>query len=108
MAEYYRELLATMHCLERERSKVHLLCGPMRWHLNEHGHQVYSPNFHCTDCFLITQELIRLVDVFEFVVNPKSYNPGSVMRQVMTGRYNLRKQTWRHPRANCFVCSALE
>ena len=55
--------------------------------------RLYDPYVHTVDCFAVSQELIRLLDVLEFVIDHKSYSPGSIMRDtIVLGKYNLRKR----------------
>ena len=106
MAAYYKELVATTFVLDKERAVCHKECYAMRWRAVGNFRE-YNPHMHTQDCYSVTKELLRLIDVYEFVINPASYNPGAIMRQVETGKYNLRKRKYRDARECCVACSMI-
>lgn len=104
MAAYYRELVATTFVLDKERAVCHKECYALRWRAIG-SYREYNPRMHTQDCYAVTSELLRLIDVYEFVINPASYNPGAIMRDVEAGKYNLRKRKYYDPRQCCVACS---
>ena len=104
MSPHYEELLASISVLEKERVCCHLECFTARW--SHHGrNRIYDDVLHTQDCYGISKELIRFLDIHEFVINPDTYDPGNIMRQVVSGRYNLRKRKRRPDREEHFSVS---